>query len=301
MLGMPFMPISVPLLQEQSFFYSNNANVVRAGLFLLEAAWRSESPGSISAERHVLLSVTRLSDAELDACMGELMAGWKIDVETGRMRHPGMEKIALSIQERFGDEIGVIADSAIAAIQGGDSVFEFASPKAIAKRKVKGKTALPANFEMDATTSQKATDVGYVSEAAVKWLLSRFADYARSGDVRQKDWQATLRLFMSNTITRKEYQATFGSYLGATTLPAPLSASGFDSTGFNSSNIDIGGANTAFSNPHSGVNALRQALGKRPPATFAQLAGAANSDVMQRAMQGVQIAAASNSNPSPAP
>jgi hypothetical protein len=215
---LPFLPVSMPALMEAAFFQSNDARLVRAGLWMMEAAWRSTKPGTIPAGFDTLATITRLSVSEVEKNFDLLTQGWTL--QDGRFHHEQLEAVVLSVQERFGDELEVIAESALVACQGGDIDFELA-PASVVKKKKRGKHAFPSTFVMDKTTSDRAFAEGYTSPELEKWLLSDFSDFAKSGDRRYADWQATLRNYLGSSITRSKFREKFGYTLG-TVAPIEL-------------------------------------------------------------------------------
>lgn len=220
---LPFLPISMPALAETAFFVSLNATVVRAGFYMLEAAWRSTTPGSIPSSFSALASITRIPEAELDAHYDVLVSGWELQGD-GRLHHLQMEEIVQSVQERFGAQIGTIADAAVLACQGGDVLFELAPVNEVAKKdkQIRGKRALPKDFAMDKATFERAVAEGYGKKEHMEWLLQSFQDFALSGDRRYVNWQATCRNFMSGVITRNSFRSKFHFFPGE----APSSSMG---------------------------------------------------------------------------
>jgi hypothetical protein len=252
--SLPFLPVSMPALMDAAFFQSNDARLVRAGLWMLEAAWRSTKPGTIPAGFDALASITRLTTAEVEKHFDLLTEGWAL--EDGRFHHEQLEAIALSAQERFGDELEVIAESALMACQGGEIEFELAPASAVKKKK-RGKHALPADFAMDKTSSDRAFAEGYTSPELQNWLLCSFKDFAESSDRRYANWQATLRNYLGSSITRKEFREKFGYALGSTLLPANVG--GYAESGFNALNDRLRRATSSNVRPMAPTFAQRTA------------------------------------------
>lgn len=209
---LPYLPISLSALAESPTFMSEDPRIVRAGFWMLEAAWRSPVPGSIPSGFSALANITRLSEDEVRSNYLVLTSGWDL-ADDARLHHRPMEEVVESIVERFGDELGVMADGALMACQGGSGAFELTPSSEVAKKK-RGKTAFPKDFALDRPTLEALVAEGYDTTELQTWLVTEVRNYALAGDVRQKDWQATVRKFMGSTITRRNFHAKFGYPLG---------------------------------------------------------------------------------------
>ena len=138
--------------------------------------------------------VTRLTTQELHDHYEVLTAGWDL-LDDGRLHFSPLEAVAESVQERFGAQLDVFADSAMLACQGGSAEFELVAPAEV-KKKQRGKHGLPKDFSLDRVSLELAMAEGYDSEELRAWLLQQFTDYALSRSVRQINWQATFRIFL---------------------------------------------------------------------------------------------------------
>lgn len=218
---LPFLPLSLHTLSEAPFFASGDPCVVRAGFYMLEAAWRSSRPGSIPSSFSELATITRLAVDKVEQHYGVLTAGWEL-LEDGRLHHAQLEVICDSIRERFADQLSVIADSAVVAVQGGCVPFEL-MPSAEVVKKKRGKHLMPHDFALDKTTLSFATSEGFNTQEFQAWLMRSFADYARSKNVMYTNWQAACRQFIGSDITRKQFCSRFHHFPGeaAPSLMAP--------------------------------------------------------------------------------
>lgn len=260
---LPFLPISPSVLAESPFFLSKDARIVRAGFFMLDAAWRADLPGSIPSSFEALALITRLPEELVADNYVLLTAGWEL--EGGRLHHLQMEAIAESVQERFGAQLAVVAESAILACQGGSVEFELMPSTEVAKKK-KGKHALPKDFLMDKATLERAAAEGFTTEETMTWLKHQFTDYAHSKDVRMANWQATCRNFLSNSYTADKFRSKFGHNLGQ----APVS-----------SLVTMG---TNGSSARDRLRSSTQRAAAPVQSTFAQRSASHNSDVMAGAL-----------------
>ena len=233
---------------------------------MLDAAWRSVVPGTLPPSFEALANVTRLTQDEVAAHYEMLTDGWVLQ-DDGRLHHPQLEELAESIQERFGPELAVIADSAALACQGGTAEFEL-MPAEEVKKKGRGKTAFPKVFAFDKTTLSAVVEEGYHTPELQAWLIEEVRNYALAADKRQSNWQAVVRKFMGSSITREKFRGKFGYPLGQ----VPSMAVGL------------------VSEPSAPLT-MRQrlALGQLPgraglPMTFAKIAAAGNSSLMADAV-----------------
>ena len=281
---LPFLPISPAILAESRFFMSADSCIVRAGFWMLEAAWRSPQPGSIPSGFESLSMVTRLTIEKLQDNYELLTAEWDL-LDDGRLHYMPLEVIAQSVDERFGAELAVIAESALVACQGGNATFELV-PVAEVKKKQRGKHALPKDFKPDNTSQASVIKEGYCTEEMTEWLMSSFRDYALSKDVRQSNWQATFRNYLGSTYTRKTFQSKFGHALGQ--VPA---ATAFSLVGYADPSETVLPKLSIAQRMH---NAASHSM-PTPRPTFAQIAADNNSNTMSGAMTRMLATAASNS------
>lgn len=213
---LPFLPLSLHTLAEAPFFVSSHPGVVRAGFYMLETAWRSSRPGSIGSSFSELANITRLTVEEVDQHYTVLTTGWDF-LEDGRLHHAQLEAICDSIRDRFGDQLSVLADSAVAAMQGGEMPFDLMPSTEVVKKK-RGKHLLPKDFVMNKATLAHALGEGFKSPEYQGWLMQTFSDYALANSVMKNDWQATCRQFITSDITRKQFRSRFHHFPGD---PAP--------------------------------------------------------------------------------
>lgn len=181
---------------------------------MLEAAWRSDPAGSLAANFVALSAVTRLETRDVEANFHLLTQNWQLSAEDGRLYHPMLRHLAVGLQERFGEQLEVMAESAALAMQGSDKQFELLPSSELKKRKG-GKTAVPLNFSMDTTTLARAIETGYRTAEQQNWLVVHFLDVWKCKNERKSDWQAAMRVFMGSTLTRREFQGHFRHELGA--------------------------------------------------------------------------------------
>lgn len=260
--NLPYLPIALGALQENPLFLSSNARLVRASLWMLEAAWRSNVPGSIPSSFGSLAMVTRLSEAEVQLHYADLTTGWELR-DDGRLHHEDLSRLANSIDDQFGSQLDVLANGMAIAMQGVEA-FELLPTEAVKKasknRVKRGKAEIPNTFEPDATSLASLIKAGFVTEEYRQWLLEQFQDYAKSKGLKQANWQATLRTYASSSITANAFRARFRMFPSETSVAlVPTSTSPLDR---------LRGAGIAAS------------------PSFAQRTAAHNSNVMSVAMSG---------------
>lgn len=271
-INLPFLPISLASLSEARWFVSDEPRVVRAGFWMLDAAWRSVFPGSIQASFDQLAQVTRLPIADVEKYYEVITSGWVLR-EDGRLHHPQLEDLAESLQDRFESELAVFAESAALACQGGTAVFEL-MPGEDVKKKKRGKTAFPRDFSLDQSTLTSLVGEGYKTKEHQDWLVAEVRNYALADDKRQSSWQAVVRKFAGSKITRDNFKAKFCHALGVDP----------------SRELDVAEHPTS----------LRQRLAKassKPTLSFAQMGAAHNSNLMAQAARKYPVACAPGAAP----
>lgn len=253
------------MLMEVPFFMHSDPRIIRAGFWMLDAAWHSPVAGSIPSDFPTLSVITRLGEAEVAENYLLLTHGWVL-MNDGRLHHAQLEALAESATERFGDQLAVMADSAALACQGGEFEFELLPPAEVAKKK-RGKHQLPKDFRMDKATSTRAHVEGFTTAEHVEWLIGNFRDYAMADARLQADWQAACRKYLSSHITRNTFKSKFGYYPGQMPRSELL--------------VEVAGG--------SAKDRLRQSVSRHAvapaAATFKQRTASHNSNLMSDAME----------------
>lgn len=247
---------------------SADGRLVRAHLAMLHAAWASADQGKLVPSLEALAQITALSPEEVQEHFDVLTDGWEL--RDGWLCNARLEEMSQSMQERFGPQLAVLRASWLAAAQPcGQAAEEFdlVPAEAVKAVKARGKTLLPRDFAMDATTYRHVVAVGYDTEERRGWLIQRFHDFARAQGRLQKDWQAALRNFSGSAITLREYRERFGYSLGQKTV------------------ADFG--NEQSGRPLSAADRMRQMTSRqvmRPAATFQEITRKNNSAAMAEAL-----------------
>lgn len=258
MQRLPFLPIYMPELLESDCFLHGDPRLVRAALHMQQAAWAATPPGSVPSSFEKLAEAARLTPAEVELHYSVLTQGWSLE-DDGRLHHPRLGSLAAGLEDRFGAQLDVFAESAALACQGGDGVFELVSPEAAAKKAPKkGKRECPKDFSPDKASLASIIDAGFKTVEQREWLLTRFMDYVRSNATRQADWQATFRNFAGSRYTAQDFSVRFGHLPGDVTRTAVSTS--------------------------SAAGRLRSAIGGERP-TFAAQAAAKNSSAMAAAAE----------------
>lgn len=233
---LPFMPVNLASLMDTQWFMSGDAELLRAGWYLLDAAWRSSVPGSVPSSFSALTQITRLSEDKLQSHYDLLLQGWDLR-EDGRLHHVVLSDLASGVIERFGTQLEVLAQSAAVCMQ---SVEEFDlvptdAVKKVAKKRqsVKGRIE---DFQPDSTSLASVVAGGYRTAEHQEWLVLSFKDYIASKNPKYKDIQATFRTFAASSFTHNSFRSRFGvvpsaflktdlSVAAAAAVPASAAAS----------------------------------------------------------------------------
>lgn len=274
-LGLPFLPVSISSLQEDDLFMGSDARLVRAVMWMQDAAWRSEVPGSISSTYAAIAHITRLTEDEVGKHYEALTAGWELR-EDGRLHHLRLAALAETIDDRFGDQLDTLTEGIAVAIQGAD-VFELMPPERVKKvGKKRASRRWPPGFSPDGESLAKLISLGYVTQDQRDWLLGSFKDYAHSKALTSPNWQASLRTYAGSSITARSFQAHYGFYPGAQAAPSP---------GVVSSIVSAPSAPGAPETPRQVMDRLQGRSGmpapaRTPPRTFSEQTGADNRALM---------------------
>lgn len=209
---LPLLPLDPAWLEESSAFNSQDASLVRASMLLVIAASRSSHPGALADDEVVLARSAGLSVGEWRASKEVLLSGLEVREIEGVQRwvYPAMLAVYEKINERFGTQIEELLASSALAVQACDQ-FALTGAVAPAPSRARGKRALPKDFDWTPELRAKAAEAGYAEPAHQQWVMERFKDAATSKDWRYKDWDATLRNFLSSSITVREFQGHFGA------------------------------------------------------------------------------------------
>lgn len=206
------LPLSVTEMQACPAFMSEDAEVVRAALYLWQAAWSGQPPGSVPGSEAHLCGLLRLESSKLRANWDVLFHGWDLR-EDGRLWHPVLEARARAISQQYGEDLQRLgAALAVSALALEAEPFDLVAPLAAqdAGSSRRGKRLYPRDFAPNDASRKAMLAAGYLSEEEQRWLLERFADFGASSRKMYADWQATFRNFLSSSITIKDFQAAFG-------------------------------------------------------------------------------------------
>jgi hypothetical protein len=199
--------LDIRWMTEATWFHSNDATVVRAGVLLLEAAFRSTQPATLPSDPVILSRLSGLS-ANVWAEQAALLLQGFDQVEGGAWRHRAMAELFDAVNERFGDQVGeLIASSALARL----AVDEFALIGEVKPTgRSKGKRALPKDFEFSDNLVKQAEEAGYITDEHKVWLLEHFRNFATANTRLYSNWNAAAKNFFANSITQRDFLARFG-------------------------------------------------------------------------------------------
>lgn len=232
---------------ESSWFHSSDAAVVRAGVLLIEAAFRSTQPATISGDPLILSRLSGLSANVWAENGATLLQGFE-QVEGGAWRHAKMAELFDAVNERFGAQIKeLVASSALASL----AVEEFPLIGEVKPAgRSKGKRALPKDYQFNEGLLAKADEAGFITEEHKAWLLQKFKDFATSSTRLYSNWDATARNFFTSSITQRDFLSNFGYWprdskarlmpaQGAPSAPVRSGPQSFESAALNGSKSSV--------------------------------------------------------------
>lgn len=191
---------------ESGWFSSSDAEVVRAGILLLEAAARSTQPATLPDHPATLARVAGMT-LEAWAAKGEPALEGFERVEGG-WRHQAMYDQLAAVQERFGAQLQELAASSVLASLAVDEFPLVGEVKPAGRSK--GKRALPKDFTFSPALLKSAESAGFISLEHQDWLLTKFRDFASSSTRLYSNWDATARNYITNSITARDFHTFFG-------------------------------------------------------------------------------------------
>ena len=115
-------------MTEARWFASDDVDLVRAGVLLLEAAARSTRPGCLSGDPHILARLAGVSADFWAMRASEVLEGFEL-VEDGSWRHVAMADLAAAVRVRFGAQLEELAASSVLASQAVDEFPLIGEPK----------------------------------------------------------------------------------------------------------------------------------------------------------------------------
>ena len=221
---LPYLPVNIASLLEMQWYLHSDAEIVRAGMYLLDAAWRSSVPGSVPSSFTVLCQITRLSDDKIQSNYDLLMCGWELR-EDARLYLPALHDLAVNVTERFGDQLEVLAQSAVVSMQSVES-FDLVPTDAVKKVAKKRQTAKARidDFVPDGTSLASIVGGGYRTPEHQDWLIGSFKDYIASKQPKYKDIQATFRTFAASSYTHNTFKSRFGVVPATYLKPAAIAS-----------------------------------------------------------------------------
>lgn len=239
--------LDIRWITESAWFHSADAAVVRAGVLLLEAAFRSTQPATISGDPLILSRLSGLSADVWGEHAATLLQGFQ-QVEGDGWRHTKMAELFDAVNERFGAQIkDLVASSALASL----AVEEFPLVGEVKPAgRSKGKRALPKDYEFNEGLIAKAEEAGFITQEHKAWLLQKFKDFATSSTRLYSNWDATARNFFTSSITQRDFYSSFGYWprdsrarlmpaAGAQAAPVRSGPQSFESAALNGSKSSV--------------------------------------------------------------
>ncbi|TBR76778.1 MAG: DUF1376 domain-containing protein [Burkholderiaceae bacterium] len=205
--NLPLLSIDTRWVTESKWFSSQDAEVLRGGFLLIEAAFRSSDAGSLPGDAEALARISGIDRQKWVVAGDQLLHGFE-RAQDGRWRHVEMTKVLQAVQERFGSQLAELAASSVLASQ---AVDEFALTGEIKPEgRSKGKRVLPKDYAFSPALLESAKAAGFITPEHQVWLLERFRDFAQASKRLYSNWDATARNFMSSSITANEFLTRFG-------------------------------------------------------------------------------------------
>ncbi|CAN7784683.1 YdaU family protein [Variovorax sp. LjRoot175] len=199
--------LDIRWMTEATWFHSDDASVVRAGVLLLEAAFRSTQPATLPGDPLILSRLSGLSANVWTEKGRSVLQGFD-EVEGGAWRHRAMAELFDAVNDRFGGQIQELVGSSVLASL---AVEEFPLVGEIKPAgRSKGKRALAKDFQFNDALLKKAEAAGYITDEHKAWLLEKFKDFATSSTRLYSNWDATARNFFSSSITQRDFLTCFG-------------------------------------------------------------------------------------------
>ena len=199
--------IDVRWMTEATWFVSDDAALVRAGVLLLEAASRSTVPATLPADPAILARLSGFG-ANVWAEKGLLALEGFEQVEGGGWRHVAMADLVAAVNERFGAQLQELAASSVLASKAVDEFPLIGEIKPAGRSK--GLKALPKDYTFSDKLLEEADRAGYITQEHQQWLLTKFQDFASSKTRLYKNWDAAARNYFTSAITAKDFHTAFG-------------------------------------------------------------------------------------------
>ena len=194
-------PVRQEWLDGHPAFESGNADLVRAYLRLLKAAFRATVPGAINASCATIATACGLTEEGVVLHWECLTSGWILK-EDGCLHHEGVANLCSEIEDQYGEQLMDLrvriaaAEVAALAVANGVSV----KPKRPG-RKAQGKRGLPADFgltpELVAWLSKER---GITHPFHHQFLMDGFVNYARSKAPIYADWDGAFKSNVDMTL-----------------------------------------------------------------------------------------------------
>lgn len=252
---MPRPVIDPQWLMRLPAYLSDDGQIVRAVLKLLDHAWRASPAGSLLIQNtHTLAELTGLSRQKTEESLGLLQQGWKI-AKNGSWTFEPIEQLAQSLLKSHKESIEFLANELLVQAQSPDlfgpanadthqaaQILSSANgPATLAAGRMATKAAvkrlLPDSFMLTASMLKEIQRQGIDSRRAAE-VQQLFVDFARSRAERSADWDATFRNWLHRaikwqTISPDEQQAdsaqpqsgfSFGQTPSVRVAPAAKSA-----------------------------------------------------------------------------
>lgn len=241
-------PLDVAEIETSPAFGSDDADLVRASLYLRQAAWCATPVGGLPCDVPTLARLARLTPEKLQSAWKTLFAGWELR-DDGRLWHGptsamgrALERRAQQLQALEAVRVMLVHDAIDSGCAGAADAREAhseacgaaadlfglapstpapsgaqalgAQAAAVRASPTKGKRIYPSDFAPNEASCQAMLRAGYRHPDEQAWLLEKFADFGRAQRRMYADWQAAFRNYLSSSITARDFQAVFGYRLG---------------------------------------------------------------------------------------
>ena len=184
------MPFDPNWVQRAEWWHSNEPDVVRAGIELLQRAWLSA--GFLPASMDLIATETFHSANFLDRNQSVLFRDWvlmRIDDGRDMYAHPGMARLCAAIHRQHREDL--------AAIMAQQAVAALGSPNMNRIRR----TLLPDGFELTPARRAFMARHGVSDPEHQESVFSDFVSYARASGQKMHDWDVYFEANVGRRLT----------------------------------------------------------------------------------------------------
>jgi hypothetical protein len=187
-------------IEQSAAFSDPDPRMAAAYMRLLLAAWRGLPAATVPAAHRHLAQVTGLDVATVGEKFAVLTEGFVL-LADGRLHHEQMEKLAMTMLDRYGKEIEEHALAAAMALQDPER-FQMVAVEG-ARSGAKGKRTLPRGFgfSMHPELREWCAGHGYPTPGDQDWAMEGFLNFSQARNDTAKDWAAQFKVWATKELT----------------------------------------------------------------------------------------------------